>query len=212
MSTQLVSSLENEELLSISVDIAAAITDSSIIDNSPFPLLYLSLLALCNHERVVRALPPRHASHRYPLWPARGNPGAERRRPAVRVQDCRRIEPVSPRAYRPTGVLFMRNRLKGLLAVLCACVPLVGCAGLQGIQCDFAAAPIADCTEEADTYIRDSARVLKAPTCSKSTVRINKAKPREIWTREGESYLGTATDDAEVLACQRYRNVSANTP
>jgi len=105
----------------------------------------------------------------------------------------------------------MRDRLKGLLAVLTACIQLVSCASLQGIQCDFAAAPIGDCTEEADTYIRDSARVLKAPACSKSTVRINKAKPREIVTRDGEPYVGTATDDAEVLACHRYRNLSANT-
>jgi hypothetical protein len=105
----------------------------------------------------------------------------------------------------------MRNRLKGLLAALSACAHLVGCANLQGVQCDFAAAPIADCTEEADTYIRDSARVLKAPACSKSTVSINKGKPREILTREGESYLGTATDDAEVVACHRYRNLSDNT-
>jgi hypothetical protein len=104
----------------------------------------------------------------------------------------------------------MRNRVKGLLAVLCTCVQLVSCANLRGVQCDFAAAPMADCTAEADTYIRDSARVLKAPTCSKSTVRINKAKPREIWTREGESYVGTATDDAEVLACHRYHKLSAD--
>jgi hypothetical protein len=104
----------------------------------------------------------------------------------------------------------MRNRVKGLLAVLCACVQLVSCANLRRVQCDFAAPPLADCTEEADTYIRDSARVLKAPACSKSTVRINKGKSREILTREGESYVGTATDDAEVVACHRYRNLSAN--
>jgi hypothetical protein len=63
MTIQFVSSLEDEELLRRSDDIAAAMIDSSIIDDSPLPLLYLSLLALCNHERVVRTLPPQHASH-----------------------------------------------------------------------------------------------------------------------------------------------------
>jgi hypothetical protein len=56
MITQLISGLANEELLSLSDDIAAAITESSIIDDSLLPLLFLSLLALCNHERVVRIM------------------------------------------------------------------------------------------------------------------------------------------------------------
>jgi hypothetical protein len=99
----------------------------------------------------------------------------------------------------------------GLLAVLTICIEVASCASFEGTRCDFAAPSIADCTEEADTYIRDAARVLKAPACSKSTVRINKAEPREIWTRDGESYAGTATDDVQVLACHRYRNLNANT-
>jgi hypothetical protein len=57
MITQFISGLANEELLRISDDIAAAITDSSI-DESPLPLLFLSLLALFNHERVVRVMRP----------------------------------------------------------------------------------------------------------------------------------------------------------
>jgi hypothetical protein len=105
----------------------------------------------------------------------------------------------------------MRNRLMGLLVVLTTCIEVMSCASFEGVQCDFAGPPIGDCTEEAETYIRDDARVLKAPACSKSTVRVNMAKPREIWTHQGESYVGLATDDVQVAACHRYRNVTAST-
>jgi hypothetical protein len=103
----------------------------------------------------------------------------------------------------------MRNGSIRLLMVLTTYLGLVSCASLQEAQCDFAGAPIADCTEEAETYIRDAARVLKAPACSKSTVTINKGKTREIRTQDGETTLGTATDEARVVACYRYRNLSA---
>jgi hypothetical protein len=58
MITDSIAVLENEELITISDDIAAAITESSIIDDCPLPLLFLSLLALCNHERIVRLQRP----------------------------------------------------------------------------------------------------------------------------------------------------------
>jgi len=105
----------------------------------------------------------------------------------------------------------MRNRSIGLLMVLTAYLELVSCASVPGTQCDFAGPQIGDCADEAETYIRDSARVLKAPTCSKTTVRINGGQLREIPTHEGETYVGTATDEVRVLACHRYRNVSAST-
>jgi hypothetical protein len=104
----------------------------------------------------------------------------------------------------------MRNRSIGLLMVLTAYLELGGCASLSGIQCDFAGPPIGDCADEVETYIHNSDRVIKAPACSKSTVSINAAKPREISTQEGETCVGTATDEARVLACHQYRNVSAS--
>jgi hypothetical protein len=83
MITQFISSLANEELLRKSDDIAADMIDASIIDDSPLPLLFLSLLALCNHERVVRTLPPRHASHP-------GTAVARQRQPRRRPTPARR--------------------------------------------------------------------------------------------------------------------------
>jgi hypothetical protein len=52
--------------------------------------------------------------------------------------------------------------------VLTAYLELVSCARVPGTQCDFAGPQIGDCAVEAETYIRDSARVLRAPTCSKT--------------------------------------------
>jgi hypothetical protein len=60
-----ISNLADEELLRLSNDVADAFQLSSVMEDGPPPQLFLSLLALCNHERVVRTLRPRprHASH-----------------------------------------------------------------------------------------------------------------------------------------------------
>jgi hypothetical protein len=54
--------LVTEELQKLSNDVADAYHLSLVHDDGPPPQVLLSLLALCNHERVMRTLRPRHAS------------------------------------------------------------------------------------------------------------------------------------------------------
>jgi hypothetical protein len=58
-----ISNLADEKLLRLCNDIADAYQLATVMEGGPPPQLFLSLLALCNHERVVRRLRPAHASH-----------------------------------------------------------------------------------------------------------------------------------------------------
>jgi len=58
--------LTNKELLKLSDNLADAHHLSTFFDDRPLTQVFLSLLAVCNHVRVVRTLPPRHASHPVP--------------------------------------------------------------------------------------------------------------------------------------------------
>jgi len=63
MHSHLISKLANEELLTLSIDVADAYLLSIVNDDGPPPQFYLYLLALCNQERVVRKLRARRTSH-----------------------------------------------------------------------------------------------------------------------------------------------------
>jgi hypothetical protein len=71
-------SLTNKELLKLSDNLADAYHLSTFFDDRPLTQVFLSLLAACNHERVVRTVPPRHASRPVPAVARRRQP---RRRP-----------------------------------------------------------------------------------------------------------------------------------
>ena len=55
-------SLTNTELLKLSDNVADAYHLSTLFDDRRLTQVFLSLLALCNHERVVRRLRPPRAS------------------------------------------------------------------------------------------------------------------------------------------------------
>jgi hypothetical protein len=57
-----IASLATKELLRLSNVIADAYQLSTVNSDGPSPQLLLSLLAFCNHERVVRTLQRRRAS------------------------------------------------------------------------------------------------------------------------------------------------------
>jgi hypothetical protein len=72
-------SLTNRELLILSDNVADAYHFSTMFDDRSLTPVFLSLLALCNCERVARALSPRHASHPVTAVARQGQP---QRRPA----------------------------------------------------------------------------------------------------------------------------------
>jgi hypothetical protein len=83
-----ISNLADKELLQFADHVAEAQHLSTVFADGTLTQVFISLLALCNYEQVVRTLPLRHASHPGTAMARRRQP---RRRPTpapdVRPQD-----------------------------------------------------------------------------------------------------------------------------